>query len=94
MSQTAFAVIAPHTSIVTSLPIPTPGKGEVLIKNLAISQNPADWKQFDNHFWIPELPFVLGTDTAGVVVSIGEGVEELREGDKVRTFHTRMDLLD
>ena len=32
---------------------------------------------------MPELPAVLGTDMAGVVTAVGDGVTKLQRGDRV-----------
>nr|AGQ45090.1 QR1 [Triphysaria versicolor] len=68
------------------VPVPSPGKGEVLIKLEAISLNQLDWK-IQNGMVRPILPrkfpFIPATDVAGEVVRIGPGVENFKPGDKV-----------
>ncbi len=59
---------------------PEPGDGEVLIRVLAASVNPVDWK-YRRGFAPRELPAVLGNDASGTVeVSRAEG---FAEGDGV-----------
>lgn len=64
------------------VPEPAPGPGEVLVSLRAASLNHLD-------LWIrkglPSVPKprILGADGAGVVATRGEGVEGLREGDRV-----------
>ncbi|GGM96720.1 NADPH:quinone oxidoreductase [Thermus composti] len=66
------------------LPVPEPGPGEVLVKNLAIAVNPVDAKIRAAGRWAGvEPPFVLGYDAAGVVAKVGPGVKDLKEGDEV-----------
>ncbi|HTX95261.1 MAG TPA: quinone oxidoreductase [Mycobacterium sp.] len=65
-------------------PQPTPGPGQVLIKAEAIGVNFID-TYFRSGQYPRELPFILGTETSGTVVAAGEGVESLREGDRVGT---------
>lgn len=66
------------------LPVPEPGPGEVLVKNLAVAVNPVDAKIRAAGRWAGvELPFVLGYDAAGVVAKVGPGVKDLKEGDEV-----------
>lgn len=66
------------------LPVPEPGPGEVLVKNLAIAVNPVDAKIRAAGRWAGvEPPFVLGYDAAGVVAKVGPGVRDLKEGDEV-----------
>ena len=63
--------------------IPTPGPGDVLIKIKATSLNPVDWKIQKYGIFVEEYPAVLGTDIAGDVEEVGEGVTEFKKGDKV-----------
>jgi len=63
--------------------IPKPGPGELLIKILATSLNPVDWKIQKYGIYIEEFPTILGTDIAGDVVEVGEGVTSFRVGDRV-----------
>ncbi|GAA5335601.1 MULTISPECIES: zinc-dependent alcohol dehydrogenase family protein [Thermus] len=66
------------------LPVPEPGPGEVLVKNLAVAVNPVDAKIRAAGRWAGvEPPFVLGYDAAGVVAKVGPGVKDLKEGDEV-----------
>ncbi|VFR02016.1 unnamed protein product [Cuscuta campestris] len=68
------------------VPVPTPGKGEVLLKLEATSINPIDWK-IQKGILRPLLPgkfpYIPATDVAGEVVDIGFGVEHFKAGDKV-----------
>jgi NADPH:quinone reductase-like Zn-dependent oxidoreductase len=61
----------------------TPGAGEILVKTHAVALNPADWKIQKWGFFVDSYPFVLGSDSAGTVVALGEGVTELQVGDRV-----------
>lgn len=66
------------------LPVPEPGPGEVLVRNLAVAVNPVDAKIRTAGRWAGvEPPFVLGYDAAGVVAKVGPGVKGLKEGDEV-----------
>lgn len=67
------------------VPTPEPDRDEVLIKVEATSVNPIDWKIRDGagvrlglH-----LPIFLGSEIAGVVAQVGEGVADWRVGDEV-----------
>lgn len=75
---------APDSFQSAELADPTPGPGEILVRVVAASINPADAK-IRKHGGIaaPELPAVLGCDVAGVVVALGEGVEGFAVGDRV-----------
>ncbi|GAA5879440.1 hypothetical protein JCM3774_005212 [Rhodotorula dairenensis] len=58
-------------------------KGEVLVKVHSVSVQPVDWKIQDYDFFVKEYPFILGTDVAGEVVEVGEGVINVKKGDRV-----------
>ena len=68
---------------VRSTAIPTPGPGELLVKNGAIALNPADWKIQKYGFAIETFPAILGFDLAGTVEALGEGVTGFQKGDRV-----------
>jgi NADPH:quinone reductase-like Zn-dependent oxidoreductase len=60
--------------------------GEVLVKTIAVSINPIDWKlrRGDLKEMMPlEFPTILGRDLSGEVVALGEGVEGLKVGERV-----------
>lgn len=63
--------------------VPTPGPGEVLVRNHAIGLNFIETYFREGLYAPPALPSSLGTEGAGVVEAIGEGVEGLRPGDRV-----------
>jgi NADPH2:quinone reductase len=65
-------------------PQPSPGPGEVLIKAEAIGVNYIDTYFRSGHYQRP-LPFVLGTEVAGTVAAVGDGVTTLAVGDRVVT---------
>ncbi|KLO07952.1 GroES-like protein [Schizopora paradoxa] len=64
--------------------IQKPEPSEVLIKVYATALNPADWKiQKYNPPFVKEYPYFLGSDIAGVVEEVGEGVTTFAKGDRV-----------
>ena len=66
------------------LPTPAPKAGEVLIEIKAASLNFPDLLIVQNKYQMkPALPFVPGSEYAGVVQAVGEGVEELKVGQHV-----------
>ena len=66
------------------LPTPTPGPGQVLIQIEAASLNFPDLLIVQNKYQMkPELPFVPGSEYAGVVQAIGDGVTHLKVGQSV-----------
>lgn len=68
----------------TELPTPTPGPGEVLIEIRAASLNFPDLLIVQNKYQFkPSLPFVPGSEFAGVVRALGDGVTHLNVGQSV-----------
>ena len=66
------------------LPTPAPKAGEVLIAIRAASLNFPDLLTVQNKYQFkPPLPFVPGSEYAGVVEAVGEGVKHLKVGDPV-----------
>jgi NADPH2:quinone reductase len=66
------------------LPTPTPKPGEVLIEIKAASLNFPDLLIVQNKYQMkPPLPFVPGSEYAGVVAAVGESVKHLKVGDSV-----------
>ncbi|MHA7223294.1 NAD(P)-dependent alcohol dehydrogenase [Arthrobacter sp. RHLT1-20] len=77
---------APEEMVVLEVPRPVPGRGEVLIRLVAASVNPADSHLRAGHlrrFLRLKLPFVPGVDGSGTVVALGEGAQGLTVGDDV-----------
>ena len=74
----------------TSIPRPTPGVGQVLVRVAASGVNPLDRKIRSGqaaHAQQP-LPAVLGMDLAGAVEALGEGVSGWTPGDEVYAMAT------
>ena len=64
------------------IPTPAPGDGEILLKLDAAGINYIDTYQRSGMYPMP-LPFTLGNEGAGVVESVGSGVNGFAPGDKV-----------
>jgi NADPH:quinone reductase len=63
---------------------PRPRAGEVLIENHAAGLNFPDTLAIAGTYQFrPDLPFIPGSEAAGVVVDVGAGVDEFRPGDRV-----------
>ena len=68
----------------TELPDPAPKAGEVLVAIRAASLNFPDLLIVQNKYQIkPPLPFVPGSEFAGVVQAVGDGVTHLQVGQNV-----------
>jgi NADPH2:quinone reductase len=69
------------------LPTPQPKAGEVRVTIRASSLNFPDLLIVQNKYQFkPPLPFVPGTEFAGVVDAVGDGVTHLKVGDAVAAF--------
>jgi NADPH:quinone reductase len=66
------------------LATPVPGEGEVLIEIKAASLNFPDLLIVQNKYQVkPALPFVPGSEYAGIVQAVGKGVNDLEVGRHV-----------
>jgi len=65
-------------------PDPIAAPGHVVVRLHAAGVNPVDaYVRTGTYALKPELPYTPGMDGAGVIESIGEGVVDLRPGDRV-----------
>ena len=64
------------------LPVGNPGPGQVRLRHEAIGLNFAD-SYFRSGLYPAPLPSGVGTEAAGVVVAVGEGVSSVQVGDRV-----------
>ena len=69
------------------VPIPSPGREQVVIKVVVSGSNPKDWKIPE---LVPDYDANSGDDIAGVVHAVGEDVWEFKVGDRVACFHEMM----
>src|SRR5262245_40840614 len=68
---------------------PRPGAGQVLVRVQAVGVNPVDtYIRSGAYARKPELPYTPGTDAAGTVAAVGEGVTTVSAGDRVYTSGT------
>lgn len=72
----------PEVMQVVDVDVPQPAAGEVLVENKAIGINYIDTYVRSGLYPAP-LPSGLGTEAAGVVKSVGEGVTAVNVGDRV-----------
>jgi NADPH2:quinone reductase len=66
------------------IPTPTPGPGEAVISVKSASVNFPDVLIIQNKYQVkPPLPFSPGSELAGIVKAVGDGVTSFRPGDAV-----------
>lgn len=74
----------PEVLVVEEIPEPVPGAGEVLVRLHAAGVNPVDtYIRAGVYARKPPLPYTPGSDGAGIVEAVGEGVGRWRPGDRV-----------
>lgn len=76
-----------HTQLrLMDVPCPHPAAREILVRVMATSVNPIDWKLVNTalRFWSRiRFPYTPGFDLAGEVVEIGSRVKDFKVGDRV-----------
>ena len=74
----------PEALKVVERPTPRPGPGEVLIKVAAAGANGADLSQRLGRYVLPKgASDIIGLECSGVIVALGDGVTEWKNGDQV-----------
>jgi NADPH:quinone reductase len=77
----------PDTLVIEELPEPVPGPGQVAIDVKAAGVNFPDVLIIQNKYQVkPTLPFTPGSELAGVVRAVGDGVSHVKTGDRVIAF--------
>jgi 2-desacetyl-2-hydroxyethyl bacteriochlorophyllide A dehydrogenase len=71
-----------HSVVITQVPDPTPGPGEVVIEVAASGICGTDKEIFDGQYRA-SLPVIPGHEFSGTVVALGADVRGLRVGDRV-----------
>jgi NADPH2:quinone reductase len=63
---------------------PKPSEGQVLIRVESIGVNPVDtYIRAGTYPILPSLPYIPGSDAAGIVIAVGEGIGDLAVGARV-----------
>ena len=73
----------PDVLVYEDAPLADPGPGEALVGHRAIGLNFIDTYQRSGLYPLPALPAVIGTEAAGVVEAVGQGVRDVAPGDRV-----------
>lgn len=78
----------PESLRVEEAPDPRPAPGEALIQVQAVGVNFTDILSRQGlNPEAPRPPYILGHETSGDVVALGDGVDRLRVGQRVLTYH-------
>ncbi|MGA8476218.1 MAG: NADP-dependent oxidoreductase [Candidatus Cybelea sp.] len=80
------------------MPDPEPGVGDVLVKVAGIGINPEDMLERNGDLkdrWPMHFPAIIGLDVSGTVVAAGDGVADLKVGNRVCawSYHTYAELV-
>ena len=79
----------PESLVVEEIASPIAGPGEVIVSVKAAGVNFPDVLIIQNKYQVkPPLPFSPGSEVAGIVKSVGEGVTRVKAGDEVFAFTT------
>jgi len=78
----------PEVMKLEDLPDLKPDIGQVRVKVKAVGVNPVEAYMRAGSFYKLPLPFTPGSDAAGVVDAVGDGVTKVKAGDRVYTAGT------
>src|SRR3981189_2511456 len=71
------------------VPHPKPAAGQVLVRIRGAGVNPYDtYMRAGTYAVKPPLPYTPGSDGAGVIEAVGDGVKKVKKGDRVYTART------
>ena len=77
----------PDRLVLSEVPLPEPGSGEIRIRVEAAGVNFPDALIVQKKYQVqPPLPFTPGAEVAGTVDAVGAGVRHLKVGDRVGAF--------
>ena len=77
----------PESLVIEDIASPKPAKGQVVISVKACGVNFPDTLIIQNKYQVkPPLPFSPGSEIAGIVKELGEGVDHVQVGDRVIVF--------
>lgn len=79
----------PEVLKLEEVPTPKPAAGQVLVRIHAAGVNPYDtYMRTGTYAQKPALPYTPGSDGAGVIEAVGEGVKRVKPRDRVYTAKT------
>src|SRR5689334_16086845 len=75
---------APDVMTIEDIPDPQPAAGQVVVRVKAAGVNPSDTYMRSGAYTVkPPLPYTPGSDGAGIIEAVGEGVTHVAVGDRV-----------
>jgi propanol-preferring alcohol dehydrogenase len=84
MTMRGMVLEVPRTALrLTSLPVPSPGAGQVLIRVHACAVCRTDLHVVDADLTEPKLPLIPGHEIVGTIAAMGAGVERFAIGNRV-----------
>jgi len=86
MKNQAAVLYAPHDIRIEGRPVPKPGTREVLIEIKAVGVCGSDVHYYEHGrigTYVVRQPLILGHESSGVIVDVGEGVSRERIGQRV-----------
>jgi NADPH:quinone reductase len=79
----------PEVLKLEEVPLPKPAVGQVLVRIHAAGVNPYDtYMRAGTYAVKPPLPYTPGSDGAGVIEAVGDGVKNVKVGERVYTAKT------
>jgi NADPH:quinone reductase len=79
----------PEVLKLEEIPTPKPAAGQVLVRIHSAGVNPYDtYMRAGTYAVKPPLPYTPGSDGAGVIAAVGDGVKKVKPGDRVYTAKT------
>ena len=79
----------PEVLKLEEVPTPKPAAGQVLVRIHGAGVNPYDtYMRAGTYAVKPPLPYSPGSDGAGVIAAVGDGVKKVKPGDRVYTAKT------
>jgi threonine dehydrogenase-like Zn-dependent dehydrogenase len=79
----AIVLEAPGVANLREIPVPTPDRGEILIRTKAATVCTSDIIDLEQGLFSEHMPMVMGHEGAGLVAAVGEGVTDIKVGDEV-----------
>jgi L-iditol 2-dehydrogenase len=84
--MTTAVLYAPHDLRIEQRPVPNPSEGEVLVRILSVGVCGSDVHYYEHGRigdFVVRRPLVLGHESSGRIVEVGEGVSPARVGERV-----------